>query len=60
MRRRLIDAAATLFLVFVVTFTLLHAVPGDPADRLGSPGIPPEQAERTRQALGLDRPLPTQ
>ncbi len=53
-------ALATLLFVFVLCFLLLHAMPGDPADRLDAPGVPPEQAERTRRALGLDEPLPLQ
>jgi len=55
--RRLWRAAATLGVVFVVCFLLLQALPGDPADRLDSPTIPAEQAERNRRALGLDEPL---
>jgi peptide/nickel transport system permease protein len=50
----------TLLWVFTVCFLLLHAMPGDPLDRLESPSIPAEQADRTRRALGLDRPLPEQ
>jgi len=52
--------AATLLATFLACFLLLHAMPGDPADRLDAPGIPVEQAERTRRALGLDQPLPVQ
>lgn len=53
-------ALATLLVSFVVCFLLLHAMPGDPLDRLESPDVPPEQAERNRRALGLDRSLPEQ
>ena len=60
MTGRLLRTGATLALVFVVCFLLLHALPGDPTDRLDAPGVPAEQAERTRRALGLDRPLPEQ
>jgi peptide/nickel transport system permease protein len=35
-------------------------MPGDPADRLDSPAVPAEQAERNRRALGLDRPVGVQ
>jgi len=49
-------ALATLAVAFLACFLLLHAIPGDPADRLDSPSIPAEQAERNRRALGLDRP----
>jgi len=49
-------ALTTLAVAFLVCFLLLHAMPGDPTDRLDSPNIPAEQAERNRKALGLDRP----
>jgi len=58
--RRLLRAAATLLAAFLICFLLLHALPGDPLDRLDSPTVPPEQAERNRRALGLDRPAPVQ
>jgi ABC-type dipeptide/oligopeptide/nickel transport system permease component len=57
---RLAYAAATLFGVFLLCFLLLHAMPGDPLDRLDEPGIPAGEAERTRRALGLEAPLPEQ
>lgn len=46
--------------VFVVAFLLMHALPGDPLDRLTDPAMPHDQAERTRRALGLDLSLPVQ
>ena len=58
--RRTARAAATLLCVFLVSFFLLQAMPGDPADRLDSPTVPAEQAERNRRALGLDRPIVAQ
>jgi len=58
--REIGGAAATLVWVFLVCFTLLHAMPGNPLDRLDSPDIPQEQSERNRRALGLDRPVPQQ
>lgn len=58
--RRLLQAAATLGLAFVLSFLLLHAIPGSPAERLDRPEIPAEQVERNRRALGLDAPLPAQ
>lgn len=58
--RRLARAAATLAVVFAITFLLLHLAAADPAERLDDPGIPAEQAARTRAALGLDRPLGAQ
>jgi peptide/nickel transport system permease protein len=58
--QRFSRAMATLLVAFLICFFLLHAMPGDPADRLNSPAVPAEQAERNRRALGLDRPLGTQ
>jgi peptide/nickel transport system permease protein len=58
--RRLAAAVLSLGAAFLLCFFLLHAVPGDPADRMEIPGVPPEQAQRSRQALGLDLPLPAQ
>jgi peptide/nickel transport system permease protein len=58
--RRVAAAVLSLGCAFVLCFLLLHAIPGDPADRVEIPGIPPEQAQRSREALGLDLPLPAQ
>ncbi|MCP3982132.1 MAG: ABC transporter permease [bacterium] len=58
--QRVAQAAATLVAAFLICFFLLHAMPGDPLDRLDSPLVPAQQAERNRQALGLDRPLAEQ
>ena len=60
--RRLVLAVLVLFIVSIATFSLAHAVPGDPINAL----ISEKQAERpeVRAALeqrwGLDRPLPVQ
>ncbi len=58
--RRLLAPGLTLLWVFALCFALLHAMPGDPADRIDAPGVPPDQAERNRRALGLDEPIPLQ
>jgi peptide/nickel transport system permease protein len=56
--RRLAQAIPLLLLVSVVTFALLHAAPGGPlAVFLSNPNVRPEDIERLRHALGLDRPL---
>jgi len=55
---RLGHAAATVVVVYVVSFLLLQALPGDPLERLDSPALTAEDARRNRVALGLDRPLP--
>ena len=56
--RRLVQAVLTLFLVTVLLFGLLHAIPGGPLRSLigESVGGDPAAAERAEALLGLDRP----
>jgi ABC-type dipeptide/oligopeptide/nickel transport system permease component len=56
MRGTALQFALTLAVSFLVCFFGIDGLPGDPADGLDSPDIPAAQAERTRAALGLDRP----
>lgn len=58
--RRLLGIVPALFGVLVVTFVIIHAVPGDPAVLLAGEGATPERLEEIRRDLGLDRPLPQQ
>jgi len=58
--RRLLGILPALFGVLVVTFVIVHAVPGDPAQLLAGEGATPERVAEIRQDLGLDRPLPEQ
>lgn len=60
--KRLVQSVVVMFFVSVATFSLMHAVPGDPlagviserqADR-------PEVRARLEQRYGLDRPVPVQ
>jgi peptide/nickel transport system permease protein len=53
--RRLIEAAALLWVVLTITFVLLRVAPGDPADFLIPPGASAAEGERLRSELGLDR-----
>jgi peptide/nickel transport system permease protein len=52
-----------LFLVFVIIgitallFVIMYFLPGDPARAAAGPGAKPEQVERIRVKLGLDKPL---
>jgi peptide/nickel transport system permease protein len=56
--RRLAHAIPLLFVVSAVVFLLIHAAPGGPlAIYLSNPNVRPEDIERLRHALGLDRPL---
>jgi peptide/nickel transport system permease protein len=50
-----------LLLVSLIAFGLLQLVPGGPLEvYLSNPGVRPEDLERLRRALGLDRSLPAQ
>jgi peptide/nickel transport system permease protein len=56
--RRLTHAVPLLFLISVLVFLLIHAAPGGPlAIYLANPNVRPEDIERLRRALGLDRSL---
>ncbi len=55
--RRLAGALVLVWLVFTLTFVLLHAAPGDAADLLVPAGATPADAARLRASLGLDQPL---
>ncbi|MEJ7812965.1 MAG: ABC transporter permease [Gemmatimonadaceae bacterium] len=59
--RRLAQAVPLLLLVSVLVFALIHAAPGGPLSMyLSNPNVRPEDIERLRRSLGLDRPLPEQ
>jgi peptide/nickel transport system permease protein len=55
---RFLQAIVLLFIVSAVVFVLIHAVPGGPlAIYLENPNVRPEDIERLRKSLGLDRSL---
>lgn len=60
--QRLILAIPVLFGVSILTFLMLHLVPGDPvaAMFIGQGGAKAEQLEQVREQLGLNDPLPVQ
>lgn len=59
--RRLLQAVPLLLLISVLVFTLIHAAPGGPLEMyLANPNVRPEDIERLRVALGLDRPITEQ
>ena len=60
MARRLLGVIPTLLSVFVLTFALVHALPGDPAQTLAGEGADPARVEEIRRQYGFDRPLPAQ
>lgn len=56
--RRSLHALPLLLAISGLVFLLLHAAPGGPlAIYLSNPNVRPEDIERLRRALGLDRPL---
>ena len=57
---RALTGIAVVAGVLTLTFLLLHAAPGDPAELLLGPSATPEQVAAGRHTLGLDRPLATQ
>lgn len=57
--RRLIQAIVLLFIVSIVTFSLIHSAPGGPA-MLSNPDLSRVQIEQMSEQLGLNDPLPVQ
>ena len=64
LQQRAISAVIVLFGVSILTFIMIHMLPGNPIDYMfaQSQGDPPseEQVEELRRQLGLDQPLPVQ
>jgi peptide/nickel transport system permease protein len=59
--RRLAQAVPLLLIVSVLVFALIHAAPGGPLSLyLDNPNVRPQDIERLRTAMGLDRPLGVQ
>ena len=59
--RRAAQAIPLLLVVSLLVFALIHAVPGGPlALYLDNPNVRPQDIERLRRAMGLDRPLTEQ
>ncbi len=54
---RLARAAPVVFGVAVLTFLLMHLLPGDPAAVIAGPDAPIEAIEKIRLQLGLDQPI---
>ncbi|RLI31464.1 ABC transporter permease [Candidatus Bathyarchaeota archaeon] len=58
--RRIILMVPLLIGVSLITFTVSHLVPGDPARLAAGLHASPETVEAMRHRLGLDKPLPVQ
>jgi ABC-type dipeptide/oligopeptide/nickel transport system permease component len=55
--RRLFLTIPVLLGVATLVFALIHLVPGDPAQSMLGDGASPEEVQKLRHALGLDKPL---
>ena len=58
--RRVLLAVPVLIGVATLVFSLIHLVPGDPAQAMLGDGASPQDVAELRTSLGLDRPLLTQ
>jgi peptide/nickel transport system permease protein len=58
--RRLLSALPILLIVSLITFAMIHLIPGDPAAAIAGLSATQEQIENIRHDLGLDQPLMTQ
>jgi peptide/nickel transport system permease protein len=55
--RRIAASIPVLLLVTLISFSLMHLVPGDPAAAIAGAGATNQEIERIRVALGLDQPF---
>ena len=55
--RRIVSTMPVMAIVALFVFSLLYIAPGDPAAVIAGDQASPEDVERIRQSLGLDRPF---
>lgn len=60
MLKRLLGAIPVIFGVLLLTFVLVHSIPGDPVEVMLGESATSADREVLRQNLGLDEPLPIQ
>lgn len=61
LQRRILTSLAVLLGVSILTFSILHLVPGDPVAAIaGRQAVTGEQADALRAQYGLDQPIPVQ
>ncbi len=58
--RRLISALPVLAIVSLITFGMIHMIPGDPAAAIAGMSATSEQIANVRRDLGLDQPVLSQ
>lgn len=57
LRRRVIQMIPVLLGISLITFYMIHLIPGDPARNMLGPRATPQRVAELRQSLGLDEPL---
>ncbi len=55
--KRILQAIPVVLLVTLITFSLVHLMPGDPAAIMAGEDASPETVEMMRKAMGLDQPI---
>ncbi|WP_163969412.1 ABC transporter permease [Oceanobacillus halotolerans] len=58
--RRVLQTIPVLIGVSILVFSLMHLVPGNPAQIMAGESAPKEQVENIEERLGLNDPLPVQ
>jgi len=58
--KRVLQLIPVLLLISILVFSLVYAIPGDPARMLAPPDASDEEIDRIAERLGLHRPLPVQ
>jgi peptide/nickel transport system permease protein len=58
--QRLLQLFPMLLFISLVSFLLVKLAPGDPVQAYITPRMSPDDIERIRQSMGLDKPLPVQ
>ncbi|HVZ06537.1 ABC transporter permease [Rhodopila sp.] len=58
--QRLVGSIPILLIVSLITFAMIHLIPGDPAAAIAGLSATGEQIANIRHDLGLDQPLPAQ
>jgi peptide/nickel transport system permease protein len=58
--KRLVWAVFVIWAVVSLTFVINNVIPTDPARMVAGPQTPPQDVDRIRKQLGLDRPLGVQ
>ncbi|MBS4222927.1 ABC transporter permease [Lederbergia citrea] len=55
--KRLLNAIPLLFMISIIAFLLIKMAPGDPVRSFVTPDMNPDDVERIRKSLGLDKPV---